>query len=101
MKNKKNNNHFRLALLHHYEWCKKEGRDISWYKKYLKEENEVETTEGLIDNVTNYKGLPYTNTPSANQLAQLLARDSRFKQVDTTAIPSNKGTYDIALWGLK
>ena len=40
MKNKKNNNHFRLALLHHYEWCKKEGRDISWYKKYLKEENE-------------------------------------------------------------
>tara|TARA_R100000406_G_C3043372_1_gene106701 strand:+ start:66 stop:320 length:255 start_codon:yes stop_codon:yes gene_type:complete len=79
----------------------KHTRFVNACVKYLKEENEVETTEGLIDNVTNYKGLPYTNTPSANQLAQLLARDSRFKQVDTTAIPSNKGTYDIALWGLK
>lgn len=79
----------------------KHTRFVNACVKYLKEENEVETTEGLIDNVTNYKGLPYTNTPSANQLAQLLARDSRFKQVDTTAIPSSKGTYDIALWGLK
>ena len=40
MNNKKNNNHFRLALLHHYEWCEKEGRDTSWYFKYLKEEHE-------------------------------------------------------------
>ena len=40
MNNKKSSNHFRLALLHYYEWCKKENRDTSWYKKYLKEEHE-------------------------------------------------------------
>ena len=28
--------HTRSILLYHYEWCKKEGRDISWYKKYEK-----------------------------------------------------------------
>jgi len=24
----------RLILENHYEWCKKEGRNTSWYKKY-------------------------------------------------------------------
>jgi len=40
MKKRKVNEHTRLAFLHHYEWCKKENRDTSWYKKYLKEEYE-------------------------------------------------------------
>ena len=40
MKKRKVNEHIRLAFLHHYEWCKKENRDTSWYKKYLKEEHE-------------------------------------------------------------
>ena len=40
MKKRKVNEHTRLAFLHHYEWCKKENRDTSWYKKYLKEEHE-------------------------------------------------------------
>ena len=26
----------RLILLYHYEWCKKEGRNTDWYKKYEK-----------------------------------------------------------------
>ena len=40
MKKRKVNEHTRLAFLHLYEWCKKENRDTSWYKKYLKEEHE-------------------------------------------------------------
>ena len=40
MKKRKVNENTRLAFLHHYEWCKKENRDTSWYKKYLKEEHE-------------------------------------------------------------
>ena len=31
----------RLILENHYEWCKKEGRDTSWYTKYKQEENEL------------------------------------------------------------
>ena len=27
-------NDIRLIFENHYEWCKKEGRDISWYKEY-------------------------------------------------------------------
>lgn len=79
----------------------KHTRFINACVKYLKEENSVETTEGLIGSVTNYKGEPYANTPSPNQLAQLLARDSRFKQVDTATLPSTKGSYSITLWGLQ
>ena len=26
----------RTILLNHYEWCKKEGRNTNWYKKYEK-----------------------------------------------------------------
>ena len=78
----------------------KHTRFINACVKYLGEENDVETTEGLIQNVTNYKGQPYINTPSPNQLAQLLTRDSRFKQVDVASIPHHKGNYDVTLWGL-
>ena len=28
-------------LLNHYEWCKKNGRDISWYKQAKKEMRKV------------------------------------------------------------
>ena len=31
-------NDIRQILENHYEWCKQNGRDISWYKKY-KEDN--------------------------------------------------------------
>ena len=24
----------RIIMEHHYDWCKKEGRDTSWYGKY-------------------------------------------------------------------
>jgi len=29
----------RKILENHYEWCKKEGRDISWYNKYKEKQN--------------------------------------------------------------
>ena len=29
----------RIIMEHHYDWCKKEGRDTSWYTKYRQEEN--------------------------------------------------------------
>ena len=28
-------------LMNHYEWCKKNGRDISWYKRAKKEMRKV------------------------------------------------------------
>ena len=28
-------------LENHYEWCKKEGRDISWYKEYKEGKKDV------------------------------------------------------------
>jgi len=31
-------------LENHYEWCKKEGRDTSWYKKDKEEKNVKENT---------------------------------------------------------
>ena len=29
----------RHILENHYEWCKKESRDVSWYKEYKEEKN--------------------------------------------------------------
>ena len=29
----------RIIMEHHYDWCKKEGRDTSWYTKYKQEKN--------------------------------------------------------------
>ena len=78
----------------------KHVRFINACEKFLKEENGVETTDGLLNKVTNYKGEPYGFPPSTNQLAQLLTRDPRFKQVDVTSIPHHKGNYDVILWGL-
>ena len=75
-------------------------RFINACEKYLREENDVETTEGFLNSIKNYKGLPYTNTPTTDQLAQLLTRDKRFKQVDVASIPHHKGKYDVILWGL-
>ena len=36
----------------HYEWCKKEGRDTSWYDEYIKGEYDirVETSKVLQRN---------------------------------------------------
>ena len=31
-------------LENHYEWCKKEGRDTSWYKKNKEEKNAKKNT---------------------------------------------------------
>ena len=31
----------RQILENHYEWCKKEGRDTSWYKKYKEGKKDV------------------------------------------------------------
>ena len=79
----------------------KHVRFINACEKFLKKENGVETTDGLLNKVTNYKGEPYGFPPSMNQLAQLLTRDPRFKQVDTAYIPDNKnGTYEVIVWGL-
>ena len=79
----------------------KHVRFINACEKFLKKENGVETTNGLLNKVTNYRGEPYGFPPSANQLAQLLTRDPRFRQVDTTDIPDNKnGTYEVIVWGL-
>jgi len=38
----------RLILDNHYDWCKKEGRDISWYKDWRK--TYVETPKLLCKN---------------------------------------------------
>ena len=37
-----------LILDNHYDWCKKEGRDISWYKDWRK--TYVETPKLLCKN---------------------------------------------------
>jgi len=31
----------RSILENHYEWCRKEGRDTSWYKKYKEGKKDV------------------------------------------------------------
>ena len=79
----------------------KHVRFINACEKFLKEENGVETTSGLLSKVTNYKGEPYGFPPSVDQLAQLRSRDKRFKRVDIAKVPDNKnGTYDVIVWGL-
>ena len=42
--NYKNNGQSEIGMRildNHYEWCKKEGRDISWHKKYRKKQNNL------------------------------------------------------------
>ena len=38
----------RIILDNHYDWCKKEGRDTSWYKDWRK--TYVETPKLLLKN---------------------------------------------------
>ena len=82
----------------------KHTRFVNACVKYLQKENAVESTTGFLENIRNYKGERYVNAPSPNELAQLLARDVRFKQVDTDyheSLINNKTNYEITIWGLK
>ena len=77
---------------------------VGYWRKDLQKENAVESTTGFLENIRNYKGERYVNAPSPNELAQLLARDVRFKQVDTDyheSLINNKTNYEITIWGLK
>lgn len=79
----------------------KHTRFVNACVKYLQEENGVESTIGFIENVRNYKGERYVNAPSANELAQLLSRDIRFKQIDSQSNGIGRAVYQITIWGLK
>lgn len=79
----------------------KHTRFVNACVKYLQEENAVESTIGFLENIRNYKGEKYTNTPSRTQLSQLLARDNRFKKVDTVRNIDDRTNYEITIWGLK
>lgn len=59
----------------------KHRRFIDACVKYLKEEGATETTIGLLDKVKTNAGGEYQHKPTVNQLAQLLTRDERIKQV--------------------
>ena len=67
----------------------KHVRFINACEKFLKKENGVETTNGLLSKVTNYKERTIWIPSISNQLAQLLTRDKRFKQVDIAKVPDN------------
>ena len=61
----------------HYEWCKKEGRDTSWYDEYIKGEydirvatpkvfKEIKKQNNLTNNKNYDKGIDNENIQSKN-----------------------------------